>query len=56
MFPFEPLDHELVFLTRREPGPDWFPGPTGSDAAVFRLRDADQAFLRSCVDPVVVDL
>ena len=56
MLAFEPLDHELVFLTRREAGPDRFPRTAGPDAAVFRLGDADQAFLRDRVDRVVVDL
>jgi hypothetical protein len=39
MFTFEPLDHGLVFLPRREAGPDWFPWPTGADAAGFHLGE-----------------
>ena len=56
MFAFEPLDHELVLLTGRKAGPDRFPRTSRPDAAVFRLGDADQAFLRHRVDRVVVDL
>ncbi len=56
MFTLEPLDHELIFLTRRETGPDRFPRPTRSDAAVFRLGDADQTFFRHRVDGMVINL
>src|SRR5678815_1829598 len=52
---FEPLDHELVLLTRREAGPDRFPGPTCADTAVFRLGDADQALFRRRIDRMVID-
>src|SRR5206468_8937380 len=53
---FEPLDHELILLTRRKPGPHRLPGPAGPDPAVFGLGDADQAFLRHRVDRMVVHL
>ena len=56
MFAFEPLDHELVLLARRKAGPHRLPGPAGPDAAVFRLGDADEAFLRDRVDRMVIDL
>src|SRR5688500_17372864 len=56
VFAFEPLDHELVLLPRRKAGPDRFPGAARADAAVFRLGDADQAFLRHGIDRMVVDL
>ena len=53
---FEPLDHELILLARREAGPHRLPGPARPDAAVFRLGDPDQTFLRHRVDRMVVDL
>src|SRR4051812_36795411 len=56
MFAPKPLDHELVLLAWGKPGPDWLPWAAGADAAVFRLRDADQAFLRHRIDSVVIDL
>src|ERR1700675_3186688 len=56
VFAFEPLDHELVLLAWRKPGPHRLPGPAGPDAAVFRLGDADEAFLRDVVDCMVVAL
>src|SRR6476620_12585572 len=55
VFAFEPLDHELVLLTRSEAGPDRFPWAASADAAVFRLGDADQAFFRRRIDRMVVD-
>src|SRR5687767_1150850 len=55
VFAFEPLDHELVLLPRRKAGPHRFPGAACADAAVFRLGDADQAFLRRRIDRMVVD-
>ncbi len=56
MVAFEPFDHELIFLTWRKPGPDWFPRPTATDAAVFRLGDTDETFLRHRIDRMVVHL
>src|SRR6478672_13567575 len=56
VFAFEPLDHELVLLARRESGPHRLPGAAGANTAVFRLRDPDQAFLRHRVDRMVVHL
>src|SRR5881396_1030174 len=55
MLPLEPLEHELVLLGRgkaRSYRLPWAPCP---DAAVFRLRDADQALLRDRVHRMVVD-
>src|SRR6478752_2162318 len=56
MLAFEPLDHEFVFLSGREAGPHRFPRSPASDAAVFRLSDADETFLRHGIDCMVVDL
>src|SRR5687767_15844749 len=52
---FEPLDHELVLLTRGKAGAHRFPWAARADAAVFRLGDADQAFFRRRIDRMVVD-
>jgi hypothetical protein len=54
--PFEPFDHELIFLTWRKPGPDWFPRTTTTNAAVFRLGDTDETFFRHGIDRMVVHL
>src|SRR5438093_5944190 len=55
MLPLEPLEHELVLLGRGKARPHRLPWAPRPDAAVFRLRDADQALLRGRVDRMVVD-
>src|SRR5437764_5119459 len=55
MLPLEPLDHELVLLAWGKARPHRLPRAPRPDPAVLRLRDADQALLRSCVDRMVVD-
>src|SRR5512147_2654048 len=55
MLTLQPLNHELIFLTWREAGPDRFPRTTSADAAVFRLGNADETFLRYGIDRMVVD-
>src|SRR6185437_12807488 len=55
MFAFEPLDHKLVLLAGREAGPHRFPRSSTPDAAVFRLGDTDETFLRHGIDRMVVD-
>src|SRR5437867_10208574 len=52
----EPLEHPLILLRGREPGPDRLPGPPSPDAPVLRLLDADQRRLRRRIDGVVVHL
>ena len=56
MLPSEPLDHELVLLAGGKSGPDRLPRPPRADAAVFRLRDAEETFFRDGIDPVGIDL
>ena len=53
--PFEPFNHELIFLTWRKPGPDRFPWTTATNATVFRLRDTDQTFFRHRIDRMVIN-
>src|SRR5947208_14393159 len=55
MLPLEPLEHELVLLGRGKARPHRLPWAPCPDAAVFRLRDADQALLRNRVHRMVVD-
>ena len=54
--PLEPFDHKLILLAWSEPGANRFPRPTPTDAAIFRLRDADETFFRCGVNRVVVHL
>src|SRR5438309_4978990 len=39
--PLEPLEHPLVLLRRREPGPHRLPRPACANPTVLRLLDAD---------------
>src|SRR5574337_1594191 len=55
MFAFEPLDHKFVLLPWCKAGPHRLPRPPSTDAAVLRLRDADETFLRHGIDRMVVD-
>ena len=56
VFAFEPLDHELILLARREARPHRLPGPTGPDPAVFGLGDPDETFLWHRINGMVIDL
>ena len=56
MIALQPFDHKLVLLAGGEAGPDRFPGAPSADAAVFRLRNPDQTFLRHRIDRMVVHL
>ena len=51
----QPFDHKLILLAWREPGPDRFPRPATADAAVFRLGNPDQTFLRCCVHRMMIN-
>src|SRR5207245_5721190 len=52
----EPLEHPLVLLRRREPGPYRLPRATRANPAVLRLLDADDRGLRRRVHRMVIHL